>query len=227
VTDLSPGRAARWTGLGAVLGNVLGVAFLWGVPEPYRPGNLGAWWDGLVARPVEAQLSAASFVVGLVLLAVFAVLLAASVPAARRGWLLAGAALVAAGAAVNAAGSAAPIAAVRFVEAPRSPEGIAVARALLGFALATDAAFNLLLGLGLVAVNLALGRDSGWPPWARALGVVAGLASLPVAAQLISDGFARLLAVSGPLWLAWIAAAAAAGLWQRRREAQRDEPRPR
>jgi hypothetical protein len=216
VTDLSAGRAARWMGAGAVLGNVLGVAFLWEVPEPYRPGNLLAWWGGLVARPVEAQLSAACFVVGLVMLAAFAVLVATSVPAARRGWLVAGAALTAFGAAVNAAGSAAPLAAVRFVESPLSPEGVAVARGLLGLALATDAAFNLLLGVGLVAMNLALGRASGWPAWVRALGVIAGLASLPVAGQVVSDGFARLLAVSGPLWLAWILAAAAAGLWQGR-----------
>jgi hypothetical protein len=48
----------------------------------------------------------------------------------------------------------------------------------------------------------------------RALGVTAGVASLPVAGQVVSDGFAKLLAVSGPLWLAWILAAAAAGLWQ-------------
>jgi hypothetical protein len=216
VNDLSAGRAARWTGLVAVAGNVLGVGFLWDVPEPYRPGNLLAWWGGLVARPVAAQLSAASFVVGLVMLAAFAVLVAASVPAARRGWLVAGAAIVAFGAAVNAAGSAAPLAAVRFVESPLSPEGVAVARGLLGLALATDAAFNLLLGLGLVAMNLALGRASGWPTWVRALGVTAGVASLPVAGQVVSDGLAKLLVVSGPLWLAWVFAAAAAGLWQGR-----------
>ena len=213
MSDPSAARAARWTGLAAVAGNVLGVAFLWEVPEPYRPGNLSAWWEGLVAHPVEAQLSAASFVVGLAMLAAFAVLLAASVPAARRGWLVAGAALVAVGAAVNAAGSAAPLAAVRFLASPATAEGAAAARALLGLALATDAAFNLLLGLGLVAVNLALGAASGWPAWVRALGVAAGAASLPVAGQVASDALAKLLAVSGPLWLAWILAAAAAGLW--------------
>jgi hypothetical protein len=62
-------------------------------------------------------------------------------------------------------------------------------------------------------VNLALGAASGWPAWVRALGVAAGSASLPVAGQVASDALAKLLAVSGPLWLAWILAAASAGLW--------------
>jgi hypothetical protein len=215
MSDATLGRAARWLGLGAVAGNVLGVAFLWEVPEPYRPGDIAAWYGGLVARPLAAQLSAWSFVVGLVLLAAFLVLLAVAVRPRSRGWLLAGASLAAFGAVVNAAGSAAPLAAVRFVD-PSQLGGLQAAKALLGLALATDAAFNLLLGLGLVALNLALGRESGWPAWQRALGVAAGLASLPVAGQVVSDGLARLLAVSGPLWLAWIAAASAAGLWQGR-----------
>jgi len=37
-----------------------------------------------------------------------------------------------------------------------------------------------------------------------------------VAGQVVSDGLAKLLVVSGPLWLAWVLAAAAAGLWQQR-----------
>jgi len=214
-TDPSVGRAARVAGLAAVTGNVLGVAFLRDVPSPYRPGDVPAWFRGLLAQPVAAQLSAWCFVVGLVALAVFFVLVAVAVRPASRGTLLAGAGLAAIGAAVNAVGSVAPLAAIRFLQDGGDPSSAAAAKALLGLALMTDASFNLLLGLGLVALNLSLGRGSGWPAWVRALGVVAGLVSLPVAGQSVSDGFARLLLLSGPLWLVWIGAAAVAGLWQR------------
>jgi hypothetical protein len=209
------GSAARAFGLAAVAGNALGVLFLWEVPSPYRPGDVGAWLAGSHAHPVATLLSAWTFTVGLVALAVFAVLLArAAAPgSARPGWVRAGALLAASGALLNAAGTLAPAVAVRFAAAPPDPAGEAVGRALLALTLHLDAHFNLVLGLGLLAVNLALGAASGWPRWARALGVLAGLASLPVALQFWSDPFAKLLAISGPLWLAWIAAASARRLW--------------
>jgi hypothetical protein len=119
--------------------------------------------------------------------------------AARPDWLRAGSALLAAGALLDAAGVLAPVVARQVAEP--------VAWALLALAVALDAAFNLLLGLGLVVVGLALGRESGWPIWLRGLAVVGGLVSLPVAGQIESDTWARLLAVSGPLWLLWLAGA--------------------
>lgn len=204
--------AARICGLGAVLGNVLGVVFLRGVPSPYRPGDVSAWLTGLHAHPGPALLSAWSFTLGLVLLAAFMVLLAVAARPARRGLFLAGVAIVAAGALLNAAGTLAPAAAVRLLPPPPDPVGEAVGRALLGLTLHLDAHFNLVLGAGLLAVNLGLGRESGVPGWLRALGLAAGLASLPVALQWWRDGFALLLSVSGPLWLAWFAALAVRGV---------------
>jgi hypothetical protein len=216
------GPAARAFALAGVAGNVLGVAFLWEVPSPYRPGDLGAWLAGSHAHPVATVLSAWTFTLGLVALAVFAVLLAlAAAPrSARPGWVWGGALLVAFGAALNAAGTLAPAAAVRFVAAPPDPAGEAVGRALLALTLHLDAQFNLALGIGLLAVNLGLGASSGWPRWVRALGVAAGIASLPVALQFWSDPFAKLLALSGPLWLAWIAAACLRGPWADRAPAR-------
>jgi hypothetical protein len=209
------GRAARAFGLVGVLGNVLGVAFLRDVPSPYRPGDVAAWLAGSHAHPAATHASAWTFTVGLAALAVFAVLLAlAAAPrAARPGWVWGGALLAAAGALLNAAGTLAPAVAVSFVPAPPDPAGAAVGAALLALTLHLDAHFNLVLGLGLVAVNLGLGDGSGWPRWARVLGVVAGLASVPVALQASSDAFAKLLAISGPLWLAWILAASVRALW--------------
>lgn len=200
--------AAAWTAAGGILGNVLGVVFLRDVPSPYRPGDVAAWLEGTLAHPLATVLSSASFVVGLVLLAVFAVLAGLSERPERPGPFLAGLALLAVGAVLNAAGCVTPAVAARFLETPLDAAGAAAGRGLLAVTLHLDAFFNLALGAALVLVNLGLGRASGWPAWLRGLGIVAGIASLPVALQFWADPFAMLLAISGPLWLAWFAAAA-------------------
>lgn len=203
--------AIRALGLVAVLGNVLGVAFLWNVPSPYRPGDVPAWLAGAQAQPLLTVASAWSFVAGLAALAALAWLLALAVAprATAPGWFHAGAALVAAGALLNAAGCFGPAVAVRLLPAGQAGEAAGVA--LLALSLHLDAFFNLSLGVGLLAMNLAAGPGAGWPGWLRRLGVVAGLASLPVALQFWSDPFAKLLSISGPLWLAWLTAVALRG----------------
>jgi hypothetical protein len=201
----------RLLGLVAVAGNVLGVVFLRDVPSPYRPGDLAAWLEGSRAHPLATTLSSWSFVVGLVALAAFLVILALAVaPRARApGWTWAGALVAAGGALLNAAGCFGPAVAARFL--PAGEAGEAAGRALLALTLHLDAHFNLVLGLGLLAFTLGLGDAAGWPRWLRGLGLVAGLASLPVALQAEADAFATLLAVSGPLWLAWLLAIALRG----------------
>jgi hypothetical protein len=200
--------AAAWAAAGGIAGNVLGVAFLWNVPSPYRPGDVPAWLAGIRAQPLLTVLSSASFVVGLALLAVFAALVVAAERPGRPGPFAAGWALVAVGAVLNAAGCVAPAVAVRFVPGAPDPAGAAVGQALLAVTLHLDAFFNLALGVGLVLANAAAGRPSGWPRALRAFGIAAGLASVPVSLQFWADPFAKLLAISGPLWLAWFAAAA-------------------
>ena len=83
----------------------------------------------------------------------------------------------------------------------------AVAQGCLWSTLLLDATFNGLLGLGLLLMTLGLRRADGWPRGLRPLVALAGLASLPVALQFVSDGYAGLLLLSGPLWAAaliWI-----------------------
>jgi len=197
------GRGASIAGILGILGNVGAIWFLWPAPHSWKPGRLDLWYAEYTARPVDAALSGWSFTVGLAALAVFFVMLSEAARADRPGLLRLGTLLAAAGALLDAAGTQAPTVAVSLI----GREGEAT-RALLGMALALDASFNFLLGAGLVLANVALGNGSGWPRWLRALGLVAGLASLPVAGQLHSDGFANLLAVAGPLWLLWIGAVA-------------------
>ena len=82
-------------------------------------------------------------------------------------------ALISIGAVLNAAGALAP-AAARLLD-PAEP---AAPRALLALAVYADAAFNLLLGIGLVLANVALWRE-GAPAWFAVLGIAAGVASVP------------------------------------------------
>jgi hypothetical protein len=184
-----------------VAGNVAGVAFLADVPVAYRPHAIDRWAELSAAHPDATVASAVSFVVGLLALAGWALGLARRTPGPLA---TAGARAVALGAVVNAVGCVAPLVLVRHLLPGCAGDGCAAAaRALLGVTLSLDALFNLLLGLGLLAVGPAL-----WRSGARALGAlgtVAGLASLPVSLQPFSEAAARLLAVAGPLWLVFVA----------------------
>jgi hypothetical protein len=195
-----PDRIAALLGLAGVAGNVAGVLFLHDIPVAYRPGDLDRWAALSAGHPGATVGSAVAFILGLVALAGWAAGLGRQTasPGGRFG-----AATIAAGALLNAAGCVAPLVLVAHVLPGCDPAACApVARALLGVTLSLDALFNLLLGLGLLALGGAL-----WRRGERAvavLGIVAGLASLPVAGQPFSDDSARLLALAGPLWLAFV-----------------------
>jgi hypothetical protein len=208
ITERSMANGAAIAGFLGIAGNVLAVCFLWPAPHSWKPGRLDLWYAEMAEKPVGAALSSWAFTLGLVALAAFFVLLGASSRARSPALVLLGALLAAGGALLDAAGTQAPYVAVALV----GHEG-ETTRALLGTALALDASFNLLLGAGLMLINSGLGDCSGWPRWERGLGLVAALASLPVAGQLHSDAWANLLSIAGPLWLLWIGAASAQRLW--------------
>jgi len=144
--------------------------------------------------------SAITFILGLLALAGWAAGLGrrGATPAARFGG-----ATIATGALLNAVGCVAPLVLVSHV-LPGCDAGACapVARALLGVTLSLDALFNLLLGIGLLALSPAL-----WRRGERAvaiLGIAAGLASIPVAGQPFSEASAKLLGLAGPLWLSFV-----------------------
>jgi hypothetical protein len=194
-----PDRTAAALGLVGVAGNVAGVAFLADVPVAYLPTAIDRWAELSAAHPGATVASAVSFVIGLVALAGWALGLGRRIGGAAAET---GARAVALGAVLNAAGCVAPLVLVRHV-LPGCPSGacLGAARALLGLTLTLDATFNLLLGVGLLLLGPALWRRGARGP--GALGTLAGLASLPVALQPFSGEAARLLAVAGPLWLAF------------------------
>ena len=186
-----------------VAGNVLGVVFLADVPGAYRPGSIDAWVSGSLAHPAATVASAASFTVGLVALAGWARALGlrTRAPIGR-----AGAAAMIVGSLANALGTVTPAVLVLHVAPGCAGEAcLPVARALLGLTLSLDALFNLVFGGGLVLAAAALARREARPVLGG-LGVVAGLASIPVSLQLVSDTAAAWLVVAGPLWLAFVTA---------------------
>lgn len=187
--------AAGWAGLAGVLLNVVAVAALRPVPHTYAPGDVSAWLAESRAAPLNTQLSAWAFTIGLVALAAFAAGLAAAIDK-RRTLAVVGAVFFGAGALLDAAGTLAPIAALHVDDT----SGVA----LLWLTLLLDSAFNALLGVGLLCFAGALHPADGWPKALRWFGLAAGLASLPVGLQFSSDAFTRLLAIAGPLWLAWV-----------------------
>lgn len=202
---MSPDRDRLGAALGVVgvLGNMVGVAALNGVEGAYRPAGLGTWAESALAHPGASVASAVAFTVGLLALAGWAVALGRRLggPAAP---LAAGA--MAVGAVLNAAGTLTPTVLVLHV-APACGAGacLAVARALLGVTLSLDALFNLAFGAGLALAGWSLWRV-GRRPVLGGLGLAAGLATLPVAGQLAWEPAASLLAVAGPLWLAFVLA---------------------
>ena len=189
---------------------MLGVAFLWDVPVAYRPTDIDRWAALSVAHSGATLASAVSFILGLLALAGWSVALGRSLDTRPARW---GASVIAVGAILNAAGCVTPLVWVAHV-APACRD-LAVcapaARALLGITLSLDALFNLLLGLGLVALGSAL--LSSRARVLGLLGLVAGLVSLPVAGQPFSETAARLLGIAGPLWLAFVLASSVR-LWR-------------
>jgi hypothetical protein len=195
-----------------VVGNVLGVAFLVDVPGAYRLGGLGSWATGTAAHPAASVASAVAFTVGLVALAGWADALGRRV---RRPLARAGAASMAVGSLFNAAGTLAPaVLALHVAPACAGEACLPAARALLGLTLSLDALFNLLFGAGLVAAAAALARRERRPVLGL-LGVAAGLATVPVSLQFAVDAASLLLAVAGPLWLAFVIATSVL-LWRGR-----------
>lgn len=188
------------SGLVGVVGNVLAVAFLNDVPGAYRLAQLDRWATGVVAHPIASSASAFAFTVGLLGLAVWALSLAehAGGRVARAGgWV------IAMGALGNALGTVTPLV-LAFSVRDAGPSSLPVARALLGLTLTLDAVFNVTLGAGLLL--FAAGASAAHPRWLRGWAALAGVASLPVAAQAVYDPAANVLLVAAPIWLGFMIA---------------------
>jgi hypothetical protein len=195
---LTGDRLAGVAGLVGVLGNVLAVIALREVPHAYRVDDIDLWYRELAAVPQETVASGVLFTLGLAGFAPFLFGLARGVAPERRALAFGAALLGSFGAWLNAATTLFPP-----MVAVHLPEPSGAGRALLAIAQAADGLFNLTFGIALLV--LARAGAGRWPRGFVVLGVAAGLSSLPVALQPLSDQAARLLGLSGPLWLLWMA----------------------
>ena len=207
-------RIGAWCGFLGVAGNVLGVAVLGPIPSAYRPGPLPSWVREVIAAPDAAAASAVAFTIGLLALAGWALIVGSRLqsPIARAGGVM-----IAIGAVLDAAATPSQlVVAIHMGPLCRAgadclPAGVAI----LGTSLALDALFNLLLGLGLIAMSVTLWRLQRAWRWLGPLALVAGLASVPVGLQVYSDQAARLLGIAAPFWLTFVCASSV-GLWRDR-----------
>lgn len=158
------------------------------VRRPTRPPTFPAGWPAARSTPFAA-VSSFAFTFGLVALAAFAAGFAARL---RTGAAIVAGVFIGLGALLDAAGTPAPLVALN-----TDP---AIGQAFLRFTLLLDATFNGCLGVGLLAAFVAQPGKLRW------LALAGGLLSLPVAFQWASADAAKLLAIAGPVWLAWIAA---------------------
>ncbi|MCB9558462.1 MAG: hypothetical protein H6707_20265 [Deltaproteobacteria bacterium] len=205
-------RVAGIAGLLGVLGNVAAVALLWNAPAAYKLDQLAQWVEQTFAQPIAAAASSVTFTIGLIAMAAWASGLGRW---AGGSWARSGGALIAVVSLFNAAGTLAPLV-VAYHVGNCGAACDAVARGLLGTSLTLDAFFNLGLGLGLLLVGLGgtqLSRAM------RALSVVSGLLTLPVAGQAVWAPAAQWLLVAAPFWLSVMIVTSV--LWVRRDPADR------
>ena len=192
-------RIGAVAGVLGVVGNIVGVATLRDIPSAYRPDEVATWTRQVLLAPWAASSSGVAFTVGLVALAGWAVVMGVRL-GTSAAWV--GAFLVAVGALFNAVGTLAPLVVFHLLApACGQTDGcLAASMAVLGSALALDALFNLLLGVGLLFLGRAM-FAAAWPSWLGWLTMVAGVASIPVSLQVMSPTGADLLLLAGPLWL--------------------------
>lgn len=169
------------------------VVFLQEQPHTYKIEAVQRWAAEALADPDGTRHAAFAFTAGLAALAAFFWALGDGAHPRLR----AGARLAAVGALLNAAGTMAPAAALFLANADAMVPWLAMTLYL-------DATFNLCLGGGLVLIASVTWTAATWSKPLSILGLVGGLLSMVVSLQAVSDSFATLLVVSGPLWILWI-----------------------
>lgn len=180
-------RALALAGLMGVVLNIVAVVALQPFVSPYSPADIPGWLTSCAQYPLRTAVSAFSFTFGLVALAAFAFGFAAH---HRTAPALVAGTFIGLGALLDAAGTPAPLVALNTEPA--------LGQAFLRFTLLLDATFNGCMAIGLLVAFFVQRTRLRW------LALASGLLSLPVAFQWASADAARLLALAGPAWLAWI-----------------------
>lgn len=191
-----PTRLSATAGIAAVVLHALSTAGLTGIEAAYHPERLERWAYALSAQEPTAIVAAAANLGSMLALLIWgAGLLRLLGPYSWPGGaVLFGAALI------GGMGGIIPAVVGHYV--PQGEE--AIAQALLGIALAFAGVFRLTLGLALILLAIATGRDVRFPMGCFVLGLLAAFTVAPLVSVAWSPVAADFAVLGDMVWLSWV-----------------------
>ena len=200
-------RGAALLVLGSVAANGLGALALPQASLAYKPDQIEAWLGVNLAHPSGAEWGAILFTAGVLMMVPVAFALDKLIGGPRRGLARIGAMSMAVAALTNGMATMLPFV-VSTQLAPiadlATPPASIIAMALLGAALSADAAAIGFLGIGIVLVGAAMMSDTNFGRALGVLGIVAGLAVMPMTLEASYDWAAQWVLWGSVPLLAWL-----------------------
>lgn len=197
-----PNRIAGACGLAAVASHAVAVACLWNVEGAFRPEALERWFYAAQQHDLASAWSAWCFALSSVLLVPWAMGLARAL--GPYAWP--GAGLVTVAALLRAGPALFPFVIVTYV-----PHGEAdIAQVLFAITLTANAVFNLVWGVALVLLSLAMARALNFKMWLSGWGLLAGILAMGAVGQAWSAAAADFGLLATPVWMGWLVAASLA-----------------
>ncbi len=191
-----PTRLSAAAGIAAVVLHALATAGLTSIEAAYHPDMVDRWAYAVADQELSAALSGGAHLGSMLALMIWGVGLVRLLgPYSWPGGVVLFAATLA-----GAAGGMIPWVVSHFV--PHGEE--AIAQALLGVALALSGMFHLVLGLALVLLTIATGRDVRFPMACFVLGLVSAFTVVPLVSVAWSPVAADFAVLGDMLWLSWV-----------------------
>lgn len=175
-----------------VIGNLTGVFPIAGQPGVYRPHELVAWTESIIANPMSHTLSALLFLLG----ALSGMALGRHLINNGHQWV---GSLLMVGSGWNALFIPVPLVLAQLTSNGLEIVGLGTNIAL-SLAIFGDAMFNGLMGLSVVLLGNHLKATYPKLGWS---GIVIGAMTFCIIGQVEFTVCANLLKVAGPLWLGW------------------------
>jgi len=204
VSDYWLARGAALLVLSGAIANGLGALALPRASLAYKPGQLDAWLSVNLANPSGAEWGAILFTAGVLRMVPIAFALDRLIGGRHRGLARIGAMSMAVAALTNGMATMLPFV-VSTQLAPvvdvANPLASVIATAMLGAALTADAVAIGFLGIGIMLVGVAMMADANFCRALGVLGLIAGLAVMPMTLEASYAWAAHwLLGLAWRLW---------------------------